>query len=245
MITLPRGCLLPPPDVDALAGADPVPALSGEPAGTASICWLPYVLPSDNQRTDTTCCVRSLAGIIEALARHGGQTIPRGRQVNVRPAYSRACDDYYSGNDPGGLRPNEALGGCVGVGMIPSDATLTTGTTMGAVRSMLANGPVLLPLWTTPGWMTVGRNGYLDPLAGARTHLTGHCVLGLGLLEDRGEVYWLAQDWQGPAHGWHGCIIIHWRAWEATRHQQGAMGLRLPSGVGTGWRRLLIDRAEG
>lgn len=243
------GCLMDEaPDVDRLAGAAPVPQMRGEFAGkAASMCWLPYVLPSDNQRTDTTCVLRSIAGNAEAVARRAGQTIPRGRQIGVTPAYALAVREMYDGKDQGGLTPQDGIYAATRTGILPPGTRTESSKSIGGCMALLNGGPVLLCMWTTPGWWTIRPNGYLDPLAGSREHLSGHCVLGLGLLQDGDNVYWILQDWQGPRHGWNGCAIMHWRAWQATMHSQGALGIVRPAGTDgwDGWRASLIDRAEG
>lgn len=244
-----NGCLMTePPDVARLHAADSVPEMAGEFAGkAASVNWLPYVLPSDNQRADTTCVLRSIAGNVEALARRRGESIPRGQQIGVRPIYDAIVRSVYGGHDPGGLYPDDGVRGCIEAGMLPPGTYLRHHKSLGAVMAALNSAPLLACLWTTPGWANIQRNGYLDPLAGSRTHLTGHCVLLLGILEDRGEPYVLLQDWQGPREGWHGCLIMHWRAYVATRHSQGASMLVRPPGTEAhdGWRKLLVDREEG
>jgi hypothetical protein len=243
------GCLMDEaPDTDRLFSAAAVPALAGEFAGkSASVNWLPYVLPSDNQRADTTCVLRSIAGNAEAVARRAGHTIPRGRQINVQPAYAVAVDARHGGRDPGGLTPQDGIWAATRTGILPPGTRTEASKSIGGCMALLNDGPVLLCMWVTPGWWSIRPNGYLDPLAGSREHLSGHCVLGLGLLQDGPEVYWLIQDWQGPRHGWNGCAIIHWRAWQATMHSQGALGIVRPAGGERwdGWRASLVAREEG
>jgi hypothetical protein len=243
------GCIMAePPDTDRLFSAAAVPALTGEFAGkVASMNWLPYVLPSDNQRTDTTCVLRSIAGNAEAVARRAGHTIPRGRQINVAPSYALAVRKRYDGRDQGGLTPGDGIWAATRTAILPPGTRAEASKSMGGCMALLNDGPVLLCLWVTPGWWTIQRNGYMDPLKGTREHLSGHCVLGLGLLQDGDEVYWLIQDWQGAHHGWNGCAIIHWRAWQATMHSQGALGIVRPAGGERwdGWRANLVVREEG
>lgn len=243
------GCIMDEqPDTDRLFSAEAVPAFDGEFAGRAvSMNWLLYVNPSDNQRADVTCMVRGIAGNTEAVGRWRGATIPRGHQIDVHPAYNRAVKDRYNGVEQGGLRPADAMYGAMQTGILPPGSRTEASKSVGGCMALLNAGPVLLCVWVTPGWYHVRPNGYLDPLSGTREHLSGHCVLGLGLLQDGPEVYWLCQDWQGPRHGWHGCVVIHWRAWLATCHSQGALGIIRPAGTESwgGWRRLLVDRAEG
>lgn len=239
-----------PPDFKAIEGArrqDPFMGDMKELRPATSRRLLDYLNPSDDQGDDTSCAVRSVNGSSECDGRLGGIVIPVGNQIEVGPTYDWVMENHYHGQDVGGMTTMDAIAGSVATKVLEEGTMLRECRSLGEILPGLdEHGPLLLPIFTTRGWFHAAENGYIDVLKDRRP-VSSHMVLLVDVLEALGRRYVLIQDWQGPANGWFGCLIMEYAAFEATRHTNGPFAIVRPHkpGVYTGWQERLINAPLG
>lgn len=248
-ISMKGGCFddlaAPPRTLDEALPA-PVP-MAGGTAGVDTTNWLPWVLPSDHQHSDTTCVVRSFAGLREALARRAGIKIPAGYQIGVKAAYKWVVDKHYNGRDPGGMLTTEGFEAMLALGIFPAGSRMVPCRGLEAERRGMMISPLIQGHMTTQAWMAPSKTGYIDPSRDVPHFLSSHCTLRIGMPVGAGGNYHHFVDHQGPNRGWHGTLIMHRTSDVMTRHRAGPWYVEMPRGSDghREWERYLVNKPEG